>query len=130
MRADPPPQGCRDGDAETVRAVQHGPIPDPRTVAPEIPPELARIVKTALERNREHRYPTAFHVARDLDAFTSGRTSAAEVKGQIAQLVGQLSRLITDIRGEGQAGPDEIAEPKPGLLQRADTLVTQLNKIQ
>jgi hypothetical protein len=54
----------------------------------------------------------------------------SETSGQIAQLVGQLSRLITDIRGEGQAGPDEIAEPKPGLLQRADTLVTQLNKIQ
>ena len=80
----------READVDTVRAVQLGPIPDPRTVAPEVPEELARIVKKALERNREHRYPTAAHLARDLDAFTSGRTSAADVTAKIAQLVDRL----------------------------------------
>lgn len=77
-------------DADTVRAVQLGPIPDPRVVAPEVPEELARIVKKALERNREHRYATAAHLAEDLDAFTSGRTSAADVTARIAQLVDRL----------------------------------------
>ena len=42
---------------------------------------------------------------------------------------------ITDIRGEaaaGGGGPDvpAIQEPKPGLLERADRLVTNLNKVQ
>ena len=80
----------RDSDIETVRAVQLGPIPDPRLVAPEIPEELARIVKTALERNRDHRYPTAAHFAHDLDAYLYGRTSPNDVTARLAQLVDTL----------------------------------------
>jgi eukaryotic-like serine/threonine-protein kinase len=80
----------RDSDIETVRAVQLGPIPDPRLVAPEIPEELARIAKTALERNRDHRYPSAAHLAHDLDTYLYRRTSPAEVTARIAQLVDTL----------------------------------------
>lgn len=80
----------RDSDLETVRAVQLGPIPDPRAVAPDIPGELARIAKIALERNREHRYPCAAHLARDLDAFVLSRTSPAEITARLAQLVDTL----------------------------------------
>jgi eukaryotic-like serine/threonine-protein kinase len=80
----------RDSDAETVRAVQLGPIPDPRTVAPEIPEELARIARTALERNRDHRYPSAAHLARELDAFVLARTSSSDVASRLAQLVDTL----------------------------------------
>jgi hypothetical protein len=53
----------------------------------------------------------------------------SETTGQIAQLGGQLSHLINDIRGENPV-PGEIQEPKPGLLDRADKLITALNKIQ
>jgi hypothetical protein len=55
----------------------------------------------------------------------------SELSGQVGQVVGQLARLTTDIRGEGggQAG-DALVEPKPGLLDRADRLVTNLNKVQ
>lgn len=54
----------------------------------------------------------------------------SETAGQVGQLVGQLTRLINDVRGEG-AGPGEaeIREPKPGLLERADRLVANLNKV-
>ena len=80
----------RDSDIDTVRAVQLGPIPDVRTVAPELPEDLARIVKTALERNRDHRYPTAGYLARDLDAWLYQRTSPQEVTARLAQLVDTL----------------------------------------
>lgn len=88
----------RDTDAETVRAVQLGPIPDPRAIAPDVPEELARITKAALERNREHRYPTAERLARDLDAFVFAHPShphrepvtAADVRGRLARLVDAL----------------------------------------
>jgi serine/threonine-protein kinase len=80
----------RDTDVETVRAVQLGPIPDPRAVAPELPEELARIARTALERNRDHRYPSIDYLARELDAFVFTRTSPADVTARLAQLVDTL----------------------------------------
>lgn len=80
----------RDTDIDTVRAVQLGPIPDPRTVAPEVPEELARIARTALERNRDHRYPSAAYLARELDAFVYTRSSPADVTARLAQLVDTL----------------------------------------
>jgi hypothetical protein len=51
----------------------------------------------------------------------------SETAGQVGQLIGQLSRLITDVHGETGG---EAQEPKPGLLERADRLVTGLNKVQ
>jgi eukaryotic-like serine/threonine-protein kinase len=80
----------RDSDLDTIRAVQLGPIPDPRTVAPEVPEALARIARTALERNREHRYPSAEYFARDLDAFVFQRSSPNDVTARLAQLVDTL----------------------------------------
>ena len=80
----------RDSDIDTVRAVQLGPIPDIRAVAPDLPEDLARIVKTALERNRDHRYPTGAYLARDLDAWVFQRTSPQEVTTRLAQLVDTL----------------------------------------
>lgn len=55
----------------------------------------------------------------------------SETSGQIGQLVGQLTKLINDIRGEQPApGGEQLVEPKPGLLERADRLLTNLNKVQ
>lgn len=55
----------------------------------------------------------------------------SESSGQIAQLGGQLNKLITDIRGEAAgAGGDVITETKAGLLEKADKLIVNLNKVQ
>jgi len=59
----------RDDDVETVKAVRSGPIPDPTTILPGFPERLARVVKKALERNRDRRHPTAKDLAEELDAF-------------------------------------------------------------
>jgi hypothetical protein len=52
--------------------------------------------------------------------------------GHIAQLGAQIGEFIHTIRGEGQAAggaEDAVQDPKPGLLERADKLADQLNKI-
>jgi hypothetical protein len=55
----------------------------------------------------------------------------SETSGSIAQLGSQLSRVLTDIRGETAApGGDVVTESKPGLTDRADKLVTSLNRVQ
>jgi hypothetical protein len=55
----------------------------------------------------------------------------SETAGSIAQLGSQLSRVLTDIRGEQAApGGDVVTESKPGLLDRAEKLVTSLNRVQ
>jgi len=55
----------------------------------------------------------------------------SETSGSIAQLGSQLSRVLTDIRGETAApGGDVVTESKPGLTDRAEKLVTSLNRVQ
>jgi hypothetical protein len=55
----------------------------------------------------------------------------SETAGSIAQLGSQLGRVLTDIKGEQAApGGDVVTESKPGLVDRADKLVTNLNRVQ
>jgi serine/threonine protein kinase len=67
----------RDTDVETVRAVHVGPIPDVRTIVPEVPAKLAAIVAKALERNREHRFQTAEDLATALEEIAQPRAANA-----------------------------------------------------
>lgn len=53
----------------------------------------------------------------------------AATKGQIAQLVTSMNSLIDDINGQKGASGDEIAEPKPGLVEMAGRLADALNKV-
>lgn len=122
----------RDSDIDTVRAVQLGPIPDIRQVAPELPEELARITRTALERNRDHRYPSAAYLARELDRWLYQRTSPQEVTARLAQLVdtifpGEQKKqggwLKPSISSKQIAKPPSMARP-PGPEVRRDSRET------
>jgi len=79
---------ARASDVETVRAVHVGPIPDVRTIVPEVPARLAVIVGKALERNREHRYQDAATVAKDLDDVAGAR--AANAPPRLGAMIDQL----------------------------------------
>ncbi|MEO6710434.1 MAG: SUMF1/EgtB/PvdO family nonheme iron enzyme [Planctomycetota bacterium] len=46
--------------------ILHEPTPDPRRVQPELSRDLAVVIQTALEKDRERRYPTALALAEDL----------------------------------------------------------------
>jgi serine/threonine protein kinase len=60
----------RDTDLETIRAIQRGDIPDPRTFGgPPYPDDLWDVVRKALARNRDERYATAADLACDLERF-------------------------------------------------------------
>jgi len=67
----------RSTDVETVRAVHVGPIPDVRTIVPEVPLPFAALIAKALERNREHRYQTAEAMAKDLAEIAAPRAASA-----------------------------------------------------
>lgn len=79
----------RDDDADTLRAVQRGNIPDVREHAPDVPAALVPIVTRALERNREHRYPSARAFGADLDAFLAQR-QADNVAARVSALLDAL----------------------------------------
>lgn len=83
----------RESDVETVRAVHVGAIPDVRTIVPQVPPRLAEIVQRALERNRDHRYPSAAVIAKDLDEVASPNAASAS-----ARLASMLDSLFPDER--------------------------------
>ncbi|HTF89452.1 MAG TPA: protein kinase, partial [Planctomycetota bacterium] len=46
--------------------ILHEPTPDPRRVQPDLSRDLAVVIQTALEKDRERRYPTALALALDL----------------------------------------------------------------
>ena len=83
----------RETDVETVRAVHVGPIPDVRTIVAEVPARLAAIVQRALSRQRDHRYPTAAEIAKDLDEIAAPRAATAP-----ARLSAMLDNLFPDER--------------------------------
>lgn len=87
---------------------------DPMTRANVTAPKLTSVDKPG----------AAYVVPKSIEAAFPSETA-----GQVAQLVGQLSRLIEDINGE-PATPDAITEPKHGLVERADMLAANLNKVQ
>lgn len=69
----------KEDDVETLMAVRASLVPDPRATVPSYPVELWRIVRRALQRDREDRYPTADAFARDLDRFVEGERQADEM---------------------------------------------------
>jgi serine/threonine protein kinase len=89
----------RDDDADTLRAVQRGDIPDVRKHAPDVPDTLSPIVRRALERNREHRYASARELGRDLDGFLHARG----VTGMPERLASLIETLFPDEK-KRQAG--------------------------
>lgn len=61
----------RETDAETLQAVRDANIPEVRTLRPEVPATLAKIVHRALAIDPEERYGTAAELQRDLDTYVT-----------------------------------------------------------
>lgn len=63
-------------DIETLKRVSAAQVPDPLTLVAGFPPALWAILRRALARDPDQRYPTAQALAHDLDAFSrsEGRT--------------------------------------------------------
>jgi eukaryotic-like serine/threonine-protein kinase len=69
--------------------VEEPPTP-PRELRPELSRAFERIVLTCLEKDREHRYPTARELAEDLEGILVGKRSTTEVAlGAVRKLLGR-----------------------------------------
>jgi serine/threonine-protein kinase len=75
----------RDTDLDTLRAIQGGVVPDPRTLVSDFPGDLRAVLGRALEADRDRRYPTADAMRADLDAFVDD--GGGEMKAELAALV-------------------------------------------
>jgi serine/threonine-protein kinase len=73
-------------EVETLRRVHAADVPDPPRIVNGYPPELARIVRRALARDRDHRYPTAGAMAADLDLFAGTGVNADVVAEVMREL--------------------------------------------
>jgi len=84
-------------DANAMKAILAGEVPDPAERRASYPPELTAIVRRALAFDREARYPTARALADDLDAV------ARERKWNLScAAVGELVRVV-EARAAGVA---------------------------
>lgn len=87
------------GDAQAMKLILDGWLPDPATLRPGYPPELTAIVRKALDTDRDARYQTAQALADDLDALARQR------KWNLSTApLGELVRVIEQ-RARDNAGP-------------------------
>ncbi len=85
------------GDAQAMKMILDGYVPDPAELRPGFPPELTRIIKRALEVDRDVRYQTAQALADDLDALARSRKwnlSTAPL-GELVRVIEQRARTGT-----------------------------------
>lgn len=83
-------------------AVKHitDPVPEILKVDPSLPPATDKIIKTAMAKNRDERYPTATDLARALsDAASKQKTGPTALSGQAPAKAGGSSRLGLIIGG-------------------------------
>jgi len=84
----------REGDLDTVRAIQKCEVPDPRTLVADYPSGLWQVVGRALARDPRARYQTAAEMANDLEGYVRGL--GTEVTGAtISKLMGQMCAWAT-----------------------------------
>jgi serine/threonine protein kinase len=74
-------------DSRAMKQILDGTVPDPAERRPGYPPELAAIVRRALARDREQRYPTAAALVDELDALAKAKkwTLSCAAVGEIVK---------------------------------------------
>jgi hypothetical protein len=102
---------------EILRSVVQGSLPSLREAAPNVPPELERIVKRALSRKPEDRYADANSFRDDLLGFleTRKRVSSRELgervslmfvreRAEIAEVIRQAMSDVNEAEAESESG--------------------------
>jgi serine/threonine-protein kinase len=85
----PPNQGTT---AEAFASLVTAEVPSIRTVAPQLPSELATIAMKCLERNADRRYQTAGELADDLRRYLAGEPIAARPRSLVYRARKRLRR--------------------------------------
>jgi len=84
--------------SELMQHIARTPAPDVRTLRPEAPPELARIVALALCKDPSERYQTGQQMAHDLRSLGACRTWSAESENRP-----QRGQFLPDLRTHSPA---------------------------
>ena len=98
-------------EVKTLERVHAAHVPDATRLVAGFPPDLWRILRRALARDREDRYATATEMARDLDAFAAGAVDAkvvAEIMGSLfpEERARQAAWVVeASSRGPGRVAP-------------------------
>jgi serine/threonine-protein kinase len=105
-------------NAAAMKQILEGEVPDPATRRPGYPPALSAIVRRALARDREARYPSAGALVEDLDRLARAERwtmSAVEI-GELVQTVrarvraaGGASASAAGVGADADAAPRESA---------------------
>ncbi len=74
-------------DVSTLTAVNQAKVPDPTKLVAEYPTALWKVLRTALERDKERRFPTALEMAKALDECSGleGRKVGAETIAEVME---------------------------------------------
>lgn len=102
---------------ELTQAIVGGPLRPPRALNPEIPPELERIILTAIARDRENRYENASLLALELRGL--GLQPPASAAGPTSRQTGQREGFVVRLPKRPQAQRPrylalEETQPLPG----------------
>jgi serine/threonine protein kinase len=96
-------------DFDLLRSVIEQPAPLPSSRMPGYPAELERIVLRALEKNPDHRYPTAQAMQLDLEAFAR-ESKLAMSSVSAAQLMNALFEKRIDMWARARGHGNELAD--------------------
>ncbi|MBM4319305.1 MAG: hypothetical protein FJ125_04925, partial [Deltaproteobacteria bacterium] len=105
----------RAGQLLTLKAVVEEPIPPLRSIAPDLPGELERVVLHALERDPAQRYASAREMADDLNAWLAGSGQpggSSMLAGYLAELFGEEMRREEEEHARLLLLPDPAGPPR------------------
>ncbi|WXB20251.1 serine/threonine protein kinase [Pendulispora albinea] len=81
-------------DVSTLTAVNQAKVPDPTKLVAEYPPELWKVLRQALERDKEKRFPTAVEMGKALDecSHLEGRRVTPETIAEVMEALFENER--------------------------------------
>lgn len=114
-------------DIDTLKAVHDAKVPDPTTLVHGYPPQLWRILKRALVRDKDARYQTARELGAALDAFATseGRViGPTEVSDAMASLFEhereRQMAWIMEASDPQKSAPKHTLNPPPEKMDYAE----------
>ena len=120
----------RETTVETLTAMLNDDVPPPSTYNPNVPPELDRICRRALERDRDQRYASARDFGRDLVRFAG---STGQPAGMV-DLAEWMDRLFPEGRDKAlgrmeaaRRGELDVATVTPGHAELSESEIQEVD---
>jgi serine/threonine protein kinase len=134
-------------DAAIMHNVLHGLIPSPRTIRPDISPELERICMKALAHDKDQRYHSAAELQADLEGVLSQESYANRAIGKYVselfadsrlRMKGLIESQLAGIGGHSPSlssvsawhllPPTTLSRPRQSITEDSQSRVTELEQ--